>query len=105
MDNFNLNKNKENSLNNNSNYISIYLFIKIIIVKEQLKSEQELSRLTLRKNKLYTIISSKRKIGYSNEIDSEIQNYYNIKENDFNIPPELKITTSKFNQNVSNKKI
>ena len=102
MDNFNLNKNKENSLNNNSNYISIYLFIKIIIVKEQLKSEQELSRLTLRKNKLYTIISSKRKIGYSNEIDSEIQNYYNIKENDFNIPPELKITTSKFNQNVSN---
>lgn len=81
--------------------VIIFLFI-IIVVLERLKSEKEESRLTLRKNKLYTILSQKRKIGYQSEINDEIQNYYTIQESDFVIPPELKIIVSKFNQNVSN---
>ena len=36
-----------------------------------------------------------------NEINDDIKSYYCINTNDFNIPQELNINISKFNENVS----
>ena len=92
-------------INNSSNKDSNLWFNFYCIVKEQLKLEKEEIRLNSRKNKINNIIFSKRKINYTNEINDDIKSYYCININDFNIPQELKINISKFNENVSFKSI
>ena len=66
-----------------------------------LKSEKEEARLSLRKNQLNSILSSKRKICNMNNINNEIKEQYTISLDDINIPEELKINISKFFQNVN----
>ena len=88
-------------INDSSNKDSNLWFNFYSIVKEQLKLEKEEIRLNSRKNKINNIIFAKRKINYTNEINDDIKSYYCINTNDFNIPQELKINISKFNENVS----
>ena len=68
-------------------------------MKNILRAEKEQTKLTLRKNKLFNIISSKRKINFQNETDPIIQDYL-INLNSISIPEELKINLNKFFQNV-----
>lgn len=69
-------------------------------MKNILRAEKEQTKLTLRKNKLFNIISSKRKINFQNETDPVIEQEYLINLNDITIPEELKINLNKFFQNV-----
>jgi len=69
-------------------------------VKNILRAEKEQTKLTLRKNKLFNIISSKRKITFQNETDPVIEQEYLINLNDITIPEELKINLNKLFQNV-----
>ena len=69
-------------------------------MKNILRAEKEQTKLTLRKNKLFNIISSKRKITFQNETDPVIEQEYLINLNDITIPEELKINLNKFFQNV-----
>ena len=66
-----------------------------------LKSEKEETRLSLRKNQLNSILSSKRKICNMNNINNEIKEQYTISLDDINIPEELKINIPQFFQNVN----
>ena len=66
-----------------------------------LKSEKEETRLSLRKNQLNNILSSKRKISNMSNINEEIKENYTISLDDIDIPEELKINISKFFQNVN----
>ena len=69
-------------------------------MKNLLRAEKEQTKLTLRKNKLFNIISSKRKITFQNETDPVIEQEYLINLNDITIPEELKINLNKLFQNV-----
>lgn len=69
-------------------------------MKNILRAEKEQTKLTLRKNKLFNIISSKRKITFQNETDPVIEQEYLINLNDITIPEELKINLNKLFQNV-----
>lgn len=66
-----------------------------------LKLEKEETRLSLRKNQLNNILSSKRKINYMSNVNDEIKEQYTIKLDDLDIPEELKINIPKFFQNVT----
>jgi hypothetical protein len=66
-----------------------------------LKSEKEEARLSLRKNQLNIILSSKRKISNMSNINNEIKEQYTISLDDIDIPEELKINIPQFFQNVS----
>lgn len=66
-----------------------------------LKSEKEEARLSLRKNQLNNILSSKRKIGYMSNVNNEIKEQYTISLDDIVIPEELKISIPKFYENVN----
>ena len=66
-----------------------------------LKSEKEETRLSLRKNQLNIILSSKRKISNMSNINNEIKEQYTISLDDINIPEELKINIPQFFQNVN----
>jgi hypothetical protein len=66
-----------------------------------LKSEKEETRLSLRKNQLNIILSSKRKISNMSNINNEIKEQYTISLDDIDIPEELKINIPQFFQNVS----
>ena len=66
-----------------------------------LKSEKEETRLSLRKNQLNIILSSKRKISNMGNINNEIKEQYTISLDDIDIPEELKINIPQFFQNVS----
>jgi len=66
-----------------------------------LKSEKEEARLSLRKNQLNNILSSKRKIGYMSNVNNEIKEQYTISLDDIVIPEELKINIPKFYENVN----
>ena len=65
-----------------------------------LKSEKEEVRLSLRKNQLNNILSSKRKITYMSNVNDETKEQYTISLDDIDIPEELKINIPKFYQNV-----
>ena len=69
-------------------------------MKKILNEEKEQTKLTLRKNKLFNIISSKRKLNFQNETDPIIEQEYLIHLNNFSVPGELKINLTKFFQNV-----
>ena len=69
-------------------------------MKKILNEEKEQTKLTLRKNKLFNIISSKRKLNFQNETDPIIEQEYLIHLNNFSVPAELKINLTKFFQNV-----
>lgn len=69
-------------------------------MKKIINEEKEQTKLTLRKNKLFNIISSKRKLNFQNETDPIIEQEYLIHLNDFSVPEELKINLTKFFQNV-----
>ena len=69
-------------------------------MKNILRAEKEQTKLTLRKNKLFNILSSKRKIIFHNETDSSLEQEYLFDVNDIAIPDELKIDLNKFFQNV-----
>jgi hypothetical protein len=105
MDNFFKKKSAESDECNSSNiniiinHILFTLFI--FIVKQFIRAEKENSRLTLRKNNLYNILSSKRKINLSYESESNLSEEYIIDINDFIIPEEQKIDLDKFYQNVT----
>ena len=71
------------------------------IVKALLNKEKEISKLSLRKNKLNDILSSKRKINFNSEINSKLNEEYSIDLNDLSIPEEQKIDINKFFENVS----
>ena len=71
------------------------------IVKALLNKEKEISKLSLRKNKLNDILSSKRKINFNSEINSKFNEEYSIDLNDLSIPEEQKIDINKFYENVS----
>lgn len=71
------------------------------IVKALLNKEKEISKLSLRKNKLNDILSSKRKINFNSEINSKLNEEYSIDLNDLSIPEEQKIDINKFYENVS----
>ena len=71
------------------------------IVKALLSKEKEISKLSLRKNKLNDILSSKRKINFNSEINSKLNEEYSIDLNDLSIPEEQKIDINKFYENVS----
>ena len=71
------------------------------IVKALLNKEKEISKLSLRKNKLNDILSSKRKINFNSEINSKLNEEYSIDLNDLSIPVEQKIDINKFYENVS----
>ena len=66
-----------------------------------LKSEKEEARLSLRKNQLNIILSSKRKISNMSNINNEIKEQYTISLDDIDIPEELKINIPQFFQNVN----
>jgi len=66
-----------------------------------LKSEKEEARLSLRKNQLNNILSSKRKIGYMSNVNNEIKEQYTISLDVIVIPEELKINIPKFYENVN----
>lgn len=101
MEILNLRRNKEILSNENSNILFTHIFIYYNIVKEILKSEKEEARLSLRKNQLNNILSSKRKICNMSNINDEIREQYTISLEDIDIPEELKINIPKFFQNVN----
>ena len=96
MDNFFLKKGAE------TEECNFYIIIFSSIVKNILKAEKEESKLTLRKNNLQNLLSSKRKINFSKETDSRVDEEYLISLNDISIPEELKIDINKFYQYVNN---
>jgi len=80
MENYSLDKNKENNIKNEFNL------------------DKEKTRLNLRKNKLNNIISSKRKIISFNQDNDLIKKEYNINLEEIinNIPFEYKINITQF---------
>ena len=85
MENYSLDKNKENTIKNEFNL------------------DKEKNRLNLRKNKLNNIISSKRKIISFNQDNDFIKKGYNINLEEIinNIPFEYKINITQFLEQVS----
>lgn len=69
--------------------------------KKELDSEKEKKHLELRKNKLYNLISSKRKINLFNETNNLIKKNYDLNYEEIaNIPNTYKIDIPKFIQKV-----
>ena len=66
-----------------------------------MNKEREISKLSLRKNKLNDILASKRKINFNSEINSKLNEEYSIDLNDLLIPEEQKIDINKFYENVN----
>ena len=85
MENYSLDKNKENT------------------IKDEFNLDKEKTRLNLRKNKLNNIISSKRKIISFNQDNDLIKKEYNINLEEIinNIPFEYKINITQFLDQVS----
>ena len=83
MEKLNFKKNK-----NNSN------------IEDDLKLEKEEIRLSLRKKKITSIISSKRKILYNIGNANDNKEKYTIELKDIKIPNEWQIDVSKFLDNV-----
>ena len=71
-----------------------------VLVQNIIRKEKEQTKLTLRKNYLFDILLSKRKINFQEETDSKIGSEYLLDENDFSISEDLKIDLNLFFKNV-----
>ena len=69
-------------------------------IEDDLKLEKEEIRLSLRKKKITSIISSKRKILYNIQNANDNKEKYTIELKDIKIPNEFQIDVSKFLDNV-----
>ena len=69
-------------------------------IEDDLKLEKEEIRLSLRKKKITSIISSKRKILYNIGNANDNKEKYTIELKDIKIPNEWQIDVSKFLDNV-----
>lgn len=69
-------------------------------IEDDLKLEKEEIRLSLRKKKITSIISSKRKILYNIQNANDNKEKYTIELKDIKIPNEWQIDVSKFLDNV-----
>ena len=88
MENFLTKNPQENKINDNN-------------IKEEFKLENESHRLSLRKNKINGIISSKRKLVFEKSVNDKTKSQYFIDVNNIDIPNDKKIDISYFLNHVS----